>query len=422
MRVSDIFKISLLYNSRRRKKAYSFIILICCILSIVILIFTSNIIKIINTSISQNIGFRTIVVITENNDQEKIKQIMKMDNVIDVYPSENSKIKLEIESFLNKKINGGYVTIKRSTDGTLPFIVKISGKINNKRNYAICPSKFYPYDDVGKIDKNKIISGNEIIGSTFKLRYYDYKFDKNKRPTISNSYFKEFEIIGLYDNSKTMDDSGTCYVNYTELDDIINTTLTLRNENKNYNNGNVSVSIETSIDVVVDESSNVNSVIDNLNKTGHQVVGLNSSLDVGLIKIIYTSVIVVMFITIFSLTFVSVSFIKKKFLTEETNIGLSKILGYCKRDLISIYSLETFICNLIIYILGSLIALTFSYIFKNTHPNLISIDLMIGGITIGFIPFAVTFLLIVIIPTIISIFILNKGLEENVKLLLFNGE
>ncbi|NLC48204.1 MAG: hypothetical protein GX758_02470 [Tenericutes bacterium] len=421
MMKSDMLKLSILYNLRRKNSnIYFIILLICCILCSLVLIFSNNVTKIIDRSITKNIGFRTVSIINNTTETEVdiINKIISIDNVIDVYPGDYQEINLKIVSISNENFDG-FITLKRATKNTWPQFVKSIEQINDKSGVIVCPEKFYPYEDILKIDKNKQINLEDLFNKTLKVKYYDFKYDNNKRPTENNEYFKEFRIMGSYDSTELFNDNRTCYITDTDLNEIVDKILELWKENVNYDNASVVVS--TGYNVVIDSTNNVNLVIQKLSDLGFEVIGLNSSLDVKLIKTLNISIVVVLFLVIFGVLFISLSHIKKRMISEEINIGVAKSSGYNCSDLCYIYSFETFFYNLFIYLIGLIITILIIYLLKKYNSFFISIELLIGGFAINGICFIVSFLIIILIPIIITIYNVILIYKSSTKNILSNG-
>lgn len=329
----DELKLSILLMVREKKKIfYVLLIFLISILSLLILNFNDNVGELMLKYLNNNIGFRTVNVMqrsnyVENSGEESllkdVNEIANMEHVIDAYQSAYREVVIRQSDFENDKLDGT-ITLKRAVEQTLPAI-KTGKKIENE-GVMVCPIAFYPNYNPLKIYKDNIINGNDLLNNKYKVYFYNYVLDENKRPIENELLSYEFEVIGLYDNTETLDDNGVCYIPAEDLKKIIDAQK-LENE-KNSN-----ISIDYSIDVVVDDINNVANVENELENNGFEVLGTISTFDIQTINIIRIVIIVVLFISISSSFIISSLYIRKKMINEQKTIAILKTSGYLKKIL-----------------------------------------------------------------------------------------
>ena len=411
----DELKLSILLMVREKKKIfYVLLIFLISILSLLILNFNDNVGDLMLKYLNNNIGFRTVNVMqrsnyVENSGEESllkdVNEIANMEHVIDAYQSAYREVVIRQSDFENDKLDGT-ITLKRAVEQTLPTI-KTGKKIENE-GVMVCPIAFYPNYNPLEIYKDNIINGNDLLNNKYKVYFYNYVLDENKRPIENELLSYEFEVIGLYDNTETLDDNGVCYIPAEDLNKIIDAQK-LENE-KNSN-----ISIDYSIDVVVDDINNVANVENELENNGFEVLGTISTFDIQTINIIRIVIIVVLFISISSSFIISSLYIRKKMINEQKTIAILKTSGYLKKNIITIYVIQTLILNLIIYLLSIILFNISFYIIINRIPLLIGIDLLMGKIKLRCLPYIISFVIVVIIPSIITLFGIKKMYKYDIS-------
>ena len=411
----DELKLSILLMVREKKKIfYVLLIFLISILSLLILNFNDNVGELMLKYLNNNIGFRTVNVMqrsnyVENSGEESllkdVNEIANMEHVIDVYQSDYREVVIRQSDFENDKLDGT-ITLKRAVEQTLPTI-KAGKKIENE-GVMVCPIAFYPNYNPLEIYKDNIINGKDLLNNKYKVYFYNYVLDENKRPIENELLSYEFEVIGLYDNTETLDDNGVCYIPAEDLKKIIDAQK-LENE-KNSN-----ISIDYSIDVVVDDINNVTNVENELENNGFEVLGTISTFDIQTINIIRIVIIFVLFISISSSFIISSLYIRKKMINEQKTIAILKTSGYLKKNIITIYVMQTLILNLIIYLLSIILFNISFYIIINRIPLLIGIDLLMGKIKLRCLPYIISFVIVVIIPSIITLFGIKKMYKYDIS-------
>ena len=410
MNFFDELKLSILLIIREKKKIfYVLLIFLISILSLLILNFNDNVGELMLKYLNNNMGFRIVNVMQRSNYaensgeeslQKDINEIASMKHILDVYQSDYREIVIRQSDFDNGKLDGT-ITLRRAVEGTLPIIKKGKGIDNEMEGVMVCPIAFYPNYNPLEIDKSNIINGNDILNNKYKVYFYNYVLDKNKRPVENELLNYEFEVIGLYDNTETLDDNGVCYISAKDLNRIIDSQKIENEKNSN-------ISIDHSIDVVVDDINNVINVENELENNGFEVLGTISSFDIQTINIIRMVIIVVLFISISSSFIITTLYIRKKMINEQKTIAIFRTSGYLKKNITAIYVLQTLILNSIIYFFSIILFNISIYIIINKIPLLIGIDLLMGNIKLKCLPYVISFVIVVVIPAVITLLRIKK--------------
>lgn len=408
MSLKDYLKTSWLLLYREKKKIiYTLVILLCCIISIGILLFNVNIETLLNRGLSNIIGFRTISVGQREStdyieDEEQLKNdladLLSIEHVVDAY-EEIYRETIITESNLASEHLDGTVTFVRGTTNTLPNIIEGRSFEEGETGVAICPVSFFPTSDSLLVNRKYIIDGRTLLGKTFTVKYHNYVKNNKTGELIGDKTFsKEFKIIGLYDVSERFNNSDACYIPAQDMNEIVN----IKNswEKEQYNS---TIKIFHNLEAVVDSIDNVNNVANQIEKLGFKISGYASSIDMNYINTIRVVIILVLSLTLITSIVIVRSYTKKMINSEEKNIAILRVCGYSKKEIYSIYGLKSLINNFIIYTVGAILGIIIFLILKYNIPYLVGADLVMGGINLYIFPFLFTFLVIVMMPTIIVI-------------------
>lgn len=407
MKFKDILKFSFLNISRSKKNIYILLIVVLCSLislfSLTVLVSFNHFIE---NNYYKNIGFRTLnVFYADGSDIEKTintKKLKQINHVVEVFNSKYATFTSN-SNLENSKYNG-IITLNAITENLQLEVVK-GENIGTKRNVAICPLNFYP--DSSASDLNLSLKNNNyeenLIGKKFKFKYSKYN-NNAEHPEVIENYEKEFEIIGLYNTNTTMTNANQCYISIDDMKEIVDTV----NQNK-----------VTSTYVIVDSLNNVDLVMNEIDNLGYysevttvfdgKIIN-NFSLICNIISLVSLSVAVI----------VLVLYIRKKTINESQNIGVLRSLGYTKKDIKKYYLIE-FLCFILITYLFSLLIFGLLYaLLKNTvlsSLNLYNIDIVINSFV-----YLTTFIIIVIIPYLISRFSIFKVTKKTILKLMKTEE
>ena len=410
MKLIDSFKLSIL-NIKRNKKVIMYITLLSLmtILSVGVLVFKNNVYKIIDTTKNNEIGYRTIRVFNKDNNSiddktaffEQLKSntsdILKIKHVQDAYIGEEAL--LVVDTNLSNKYLDGKITVLRGTENTLPKIIKGRKFSDNESGVIVCPEKFFPHSEAGQIKNNWIIDGNELLNKKIDVKYKEYNYDDiNNILVVKKEYKKEFKVIGLYHTYERMNDNGTCYISPIDMNEMAAVEYSW----------DTSAYISSSISVIVDDVDNMEYVKNVLINNGYELTGVEAYLDYNVINTIITSITVAIVLILLIIMIISSSYLKKKLISEEKEIKILISLGFRKKDMITCFLIENLIIGMIALTLG-LIMFYILFLICTSHIGiLISTSLMLGGFAVGLDSFVITFVLIIIIPLLVSVYHLNN--------------
>ena len=304
---------------------------------------------------------------------------------------------------------------------SLPRVIKGRTFKENERNVAICPIKFYPStveaDNLGipKINKSYMIDGQTILGTTFTVTYNVHDATLEEVGKATNS----FKIVGLYSSEKTMNSYGECYI---PAKDIIEMT-----HKENINNINNDISDDghfsysyMNLDVIIDKTTNVEFTNNEIEKLGYYV-SKGASIDTELVTIINISSTVIVIIVLFAVIILTWSYIKKKIINETKTIGILRTSGYIKKDIKKIYLLEIILTNILSYIIGLILFNVIYLLFRETQFYMGLLYLGVR-ISMNYIIFLFSFMIMILLPALISHFSVSKKMKTDIGPLISNEE
>lgn len=333
-------------NKRNKRNIFLIILfLICFILVNFTIIYYQNHVYKINKSINDSIDGRTVMIspnmdnikteedaINYKYDYDKIKSI---DHVIASFPA---YVQSGYDSSLKDEYYDGMLFLKYGSDKILTMDVIGRKMEENDRNVMICPIKFYPSDySINDIEKLKFIDGKSLIGKKIDVMYDLYEKNEKGKNIVAGQKKIPFEIIGVYDNELNYEEYNTCFVGGKQLYEMYNDYLGRINP--------ASYLATSSLDVIVDNVKNVNSVKSELNKLGYSTKP-KVFIDYG--ELLHVEMICIGIIVITSILTLGISalYIKKYVIYSSYDIALLYALGYSKKKIEKIY-----FCN-VLYVMG----------------------------------------------------------------------
>lgn len=371
-------------KKNKKNLYYLFLILFLNIILLLVLAFSTNFLEFVNNTITKNIGFRSLDVLLDDKDLDRVRNI---DGVVDVHSSFYDASGV-VSSFKNDYFDGN-ISLNYGSHNTLPLNIVGDSFDDEDSGVAICPIYFFPDTFANNLvyeTKNKL-NGYDLLNTTFDVKYYSYinygnSFEKDKE------YTKTFKIIGLYNSNDLVIPSNTCYVPFKDIKDINDKFL---DNTSTY-----------SYIVVVDKNSNVDKVTDSLKSMGYLDATKRMHVDTSITNTITIASIIVLFIIILIIFILTISLIKKKSINESKYIGILKALGYDNKRIIILYTLEIFLLNLFAFLISLIIFLIIYYILKNT----LFASLIYSGFKIKLFLkiYFVSILSTIIIPSIVAIY------------------
>lgn len=384
------------------------LLLIFSILNLVSLMFLKNFTNYIDNVITNNIGFRSILVsLNFDKSDYGLADIKKHSHIINVYSSKYSFASVK-SSFENEDFDG-YLMLNYGDENILPHVTYGQGLNFEDSGVAICPERFYPSSEAYNlfINEKKIISGSNILDDEFLIKYYSYKFDGN-RFIEDKEYQKKFKIIGLYDSINESVPANTCYISGKDVKEIVDV---VRSSDSSSEYGFVAV---------VDKNSNVNKVLKELIDDGFTGSSIQMQMDTSITgKIILANKIISIFLIICNII-ISVLYIKKKLVNEEKLQGVLISEGYNIKDINKLYLFEVGTLSFLSLITSCIIFNLIFYIVKNTVFK----SLILSGFSLyNFkLPYFVSFLNIFIIPILITIILIILQYKKNIISLIVEDE
>lgn len=407
------------YKKSKKKLLYSIVMFFCCVSTFAILIFLSNIINIIKVE-SNGLGYRSLDVNIFNEDgsifigavsTELKEEVLKLEHVVDATGSDLNVVgTIKFENNYTSK-----VSLESRVPKTLPPILYGRGFEKEETDTIICPINFAKSEGYLTVNKNDILNTKKLLNSDVEFEYYDYVYkDKNyfNPPIEDERYVEKFKLIGVFDSTNQATESNTCFINAPDtqrISDIINKKMDA--ELSAYYKEN-DITVVNRFTVIVDNKKNINIIKEELKTLGLEANDTLGYLNTELIRNIFIIITIFFSVSLFTTIVISSSYAKKKILREEHNMKVMLVEGFTKKELSTIYALEIFIQNLIIFLIVTILLLTSYFIAINNVGTLIAIKLMIG-LKIGYISIPITFLLIVILPSYLIYYRINKKYKNN---------
>ena len=333
-------------NVRNKKNIFLIILfLICFILVNFTIIYYQNHIYKLNKSINDSIEGRTIMI----NPKTSIIQNMT-DEEFNNYKYDYDKINsvnYVIASFPSRISGGGYDTslkddyydgrigLKYGSDKILTMDVIGRKMSEEERNVMICPTKFFPMSySEEELEDAKFIDGRTLIGKKIDVMYNLYEKNEKGKNVVVGQRKIPFEIIGVYDNELAYEGYNTCFAGGKQLYEMYDDYLGKLNSYQLY-----------SLDVIVDNVKNVNSVKSELSKLGYKTM---PKVFIDYDELLQIEMICIGIIVITSVLTLGISalYIKKYVIYSSYDIALLYALGYSKKKIEKIY-----FCN-VLYVIG----------------------------------------------------------------------
>ena len=352
-------------NVRNKRNIFLIILfLICFILVNFTIIYYQNHIYKLNKSINDSIEGRTIMI----NPKTSIIQNMT-DEEFNNYKYDYDKINsvnYVIASFPSRISGGGYDTslkddyydgrigLKYGSDKILTMDVIGRKMSEEERNVMICPTKFFPMSySEEELEDAKFIDGRTLIGKKIDVMYNLYEKNEKGKNVVVGQRKIPFEIIGVYDNELAYEGYNTCFAGGKQLYEMYDDYLGKLNSYQLY-----------SLDVIVDDVKNVNSVKSELSKLGYKTM---PKVFIDYDELLQIEMICIGIIVITSILTLGISalYIKKYVIYSSYDIALLYALGYSKKKIEKIYFYNVLYVIGIGFVISNFISIIVS-LFINT--------------------------------------------------------
>lgn len=403
--IIDFLKLSFIRLFRNKKNAFYVIALsLFTVVLLSLLTFKNSLINYIDNFIIKNIGFRTISV-SPRDDVEDFgySDLISINHVQDVHSANYDTASVE-STFKSDELDG-YIDLVYANYSILPTNVVGEKFDADDTGFAICPIDFLPSSEAFNllVDEKKILSGYELLNTSFQINYYSYLFD-GKRLIENDKYIKEFKIVGIYDAKKVMNPSNTCYISKKDMEEIKSIT-TVNNENTIYG-----------FMVVVDNIKNVELVLNVLEKKGFSRVNIRSQIDYDIINKILFACNIVVSVIMASIVIIIINYTKKKYFNDIKSIGLLMTMGYSNNIIVFIYLLEIVYSSIFSYLIGL-------FLFLIIY-NLIKFYFLKGLIYSGFEillhlnTFLISVFVVIFTSIIVALLYFLKNKRKNINLMI----
>lgn len=353
--------------------------------------------KMFNKYGSEDYIQKTIVVgklnVSIKNQKEELRQIQHVKSVFNLYDLMSNRF---FSEELKTNNTNGLIVAYTSDNETIPNIVAGSNFPDNEGFYMICPEDLYAQTNLSGTDLIKEITNKDkidmkkYIGKTIDFSYSAY--DDNGKNISKNI---EVDIVGVYKSNEHITEDNICYMNenlkksvYYNIYSSMDSSLYELDEN--------------SLFIVMDDYSNYNAVVEELNKLGYSydffyeideefLVNLKSSLNLFCFIIITISFILIVLLFGFC------------FYKNVYHFKLFEYLGYNENDISVINLVYNVIISINSLVFAIILSFLYQYVMKviiyfrpfifNKYEIIFSIDYM-------FIVFFVSFCFILILSVI----------------------
>lgn len=402
-----------LRNIKRNKKNKLLIIIFIFLFFLLFIdvIIIKNFYEYYDYSINKNIGFRTLYVYNPStSSEEAIKEINKVEHVSEVYISNYDQV--AVSSNINDNGLDGWIGLKYGSVNTAPSSISGKNISEIQPGEIICPYEFYPWSDYSSIldiDESKFLSEKDILNKTITISYKSRKSEiiDNQVVEKDDVHTKKMKIVGLYDETIFRNGINVCYAT---LDDI--------KEIQNAYNPFLATQEFASLNVVVDEESNIKEVRKNIqNLGGYQVEKETiAHIDKTFTSILFSLTIIFAIIVIGSILFILKNYINKKIKSESNYLGILRASGYTKKQVITQEIIENTLVLLISFIVSATI---FTIIFTILEDKIFKYFKYIGfTVSNNIILIFIIFIVVLFISEILNYYLVNKKINNSISTIL----
>lgn len=400
-----------------KDKSYIFfriIYIIAFVLILGIFIFKDGYFERFNYDLKNNITYRTLFVLPNDSSEASTfrEKIDDIDHVVDSYNSEYDAIYVETD--FKSDIYDGKLTLEYRPDFLMPPLVDGRNIDESSAEYEIiCPKSFLPNSE--KLENLEFVEGKTLIGKTFTGSFQQIIRDTSTGNTYNgDSYERTFKIVGIYDDTIGYDWEKESYYNRCFIAKK-NVAEMCEIETMHMYDGMVSISAQV---VIVDKRENVSKVISEIEKIDAHCT-LQGIIDSNLLKYIELGCNMIIALVAAVLFLITISYIKKKVDSDSTSIGLLKSFGFNKKHIIINYSLDVLTSIFISIIIGTIFVLGCVLVYNNMFAG--SITLISNTISISFLSYVLSIVIILIIPIFINVYYVSRKQKYPIITLL-NGE
>lgn len=399
-----------LRNIKRNKKNRILILIFTLLLFLLFIdiIIIKNFYEYYDYSINKNIGFRTLYVYNFNaTPEEAIKEIKKIEHVSEVYISNYNAT--AVNSNLNENGLNGWIGLKYGSINTAPSSISGKNISDLESGEIICPYEFYPdsnYSSILSVDETKFLSEKEILNRIITISYkaINSEIIDNQVVETSEVHIKEMKIVGLYDESIFRNGINVCYATLEDIEEI-----------QNAYNPFFATQDYASLNVVVDEKTNIKKVRQNIqNLTGYIVEKETiAHIDKTFTSILFSLTIIFAVIIIGSIIFILKNYLSKKIKSESAYLGILRACGYTKKQVIT----QEIVENSLILLFSFTISVTiFTIIFTILEDKIFKYFKYIGfTVSNNIILIFIIFIIVFIVSEILNYYLVNKKINNSIN-------
>ena len=392
----------------RNKKNWYYLFFFSFFTLLILIAFTfyQNFVYYIENTITKNIGFRTLSISPDLNQEDYgLRTIQELDYIVDVHSALYDTVSV-VSSFKNDQFDGS-IDLVYGNAPVLPQVVLGRTLSSNSFGEAICPVNFYPsslaYGFV--LNKEKMLQGSDLLNTNFQVEYYSYKFDGDKMVHNEN-FSKEFKIVGLYDSDTVMNPANVCYVSENDIIDMANDS----NSNDD--------SVVYGFIALVDDLSHVDEVIEQLEQLGFYGTNIRNEIDFSSVNLILLVCRLVVALLLTFLFFLTVFFVRKKIVSDARYLSLLRASGFSKINLIKMYLQEIILISVLAFLIGCvLFCLLYFCFIVFLGPKVYTTF----HLQLFFLPYALTFGVLFIVNIGVTLFLLLRQLKNEIVMDLRGG-
>ena len=399
-----------LRNIKRNKKNKILIIIFCLLFFLLFIdvIIIKNFYEYYDYSINKNIGFRTLYVYNSSTTpDEAIKEINKLEHVSEVYISNYGETAVNFK--FNDNGSDGWIGLKYGSINTAPSSISGKNISDLQPGEIICPYEFYPdsnYSSILDIDESKFLSEKEILNRTITISYKSINSEiiDNQVVETSTVHTKEMKIVGLYDENVFRNGINVCYATIEDIKEI-----------ENAYNPFLATQDFASLNVIVDEKTNIKEVRKNIQNLGGYIVEKETiaHIDKTFTSILFSLTFIFAIIVIGSILFILKNYINKKIKSESKYLGILRSCGYTKKQVITQEIVENSLILLISFIVSATI---FTIIFAILEDKIFKYFQYIGfTVSNNIILIFIIFIIVFVISEILNYYLVNKKINNSIS-------
>lgn len=349
MKISDSIVYSFKKLIRNKKNIfYSLVLTVTSLLLLFTLSFSRAFFKYIDSD-STNILDKRKILVSKRADvasddfiNKNIESIRKIEHIDEAIP-DNSAYPVVVPELKNDNQSGDLFFIHGS-EFMLPENVIGEKFTSNDTGVAICPIYMFTGDTskITKDSKDILIDGHDLLGKSIEVIV--------QKGNSSETYNKNFKIIGLYDSEETHNFSDECYVPQNDIDDIV---LNTRSDTVQVHYDDDGNPIINYVLIIVDDYANVNEVKRKLIDMNLRVENIYTDSDYRE-TIKYISIFVLILVILGTIIITNI-YEKKNNLNNSYSMGILKSIGYTSKDIIIYNIIQTLFVSMFSYMLASII-------------------------------------------------------------------